>query len=104
MSLEQRKFFYKKTEFDGNIELDYLKTSLVNMKLSTIDKYKITAATVSRPDLISNIYYGNYDFGWLIHWHNNIQNPLTEYHIGKVIEIPSLDDYYRFYNRNAKKV
>lgn len=104
MSLEQRKYFYTKTTFNDNIEFDYLKTKLINLNLSTIDKYKITAATVNRPDLISNIYYGSYDFGWLIHWHNQIENPINEYYIGRTINIPSLDDYYRFYNRNARKV
>jgi hypothetical protein len=104
MSLEERKYFYTKTEYDGNIEFDYLKNKLINLNLSTIDKYKITAATANRPDLISNIYYGSYNFGWLIHYHNDNLNPFTDYTIGTVVNIPSLDDYYRFYNRNARKV
>lgn len=104
MSLEHRKTFYQTAMIDGNRELDYLQNRLMGMELKTMDKFRITAGTVNRPDLISNIFFGTYNLGWLLHHHNNILDPLTEYYIGRVIEIPSLDDYYRYYNRNARKV
>jgi hypothetical protein len=103
MSLEERKRLYDVAVVDGNRELDLLKTSITSMNLRTIDKYRITAATANRPDLIANMYYGNYNLGWLIHIQNDILDPLTEYYIGRVIDIPSIDDYYRHYNRNARR-
>jgi hypothetical protein len=103
MSLEERKRLYETATVDGNRELDYLKTSITSMNLKTVDKYRITSATANRPDLIANIYYGNYNLGWLLHAHNNILDPLTEYSVGRVIDIPSIDDYYRHYNRNARR-
>lgn len=102
MSLQERKFLYKTETVNGNRELDYIRTTINSIDMRKIDKYRITAATENRPDLISNIFYGNYNMGWLIHIHNNIIDPFTEYKVGRVIDIPSIDDYYRHYNRNAR--
>lgn len=104
MSMDDRRVFYKSTiNFEGNIELDYLRTVINKMKLSTVAEMRMTAAYANRPDLVSLHSYGSYNYGWLISLHNKILNPFTEYNIGKVIKIPSLDDYYRFYNRNKFK-
>lgn len=102
MSLEDRKTFYRKRiSPEQNIEIDYLRTSINEMKLRTVDEMRLNAAMAGRPDLISKKAYGSYNFGWLIALHNGIMNPFEEYKIGRMIKIPSLDDYYKFYNRNT---
>lgn len=104
MSLTQRKYFYEPTMVNGNRELDYLDATIQKMNLRQDATYVVTAATQGRPDLIANIVYGNYDLGWLISYYNDILDPFTEYSIGKELRIPSLDDYYRFFNRSARRV
>jgi len=104
MSLVQRKYFYAETMVNGNKELDFIKTPINEMDLSRVGTYLVTAPTEGRPDLISNVVFGNYDFGWLLSLYNEILDPFTEYYIGREILIPSLDDYYRFYNRYARRV
>ena len=102
MALDDRKTFYRKRiSPSGNIEIDYLRTRINDMKLRTISRFRITAATAGRPDLISQKAYGSYNFGWLIALHNKMMNPFDEYSVGRTINIPSLDDYYKFYNRNS---
>lgn len=101
MSMDDRKSFYRKrVSENGDIEVDYINTNMNKMNLRTVSKFRITAAFVDRPDLISQQAYGSYNFGWLISLHNKIMNPFVDYYIGRVIDIPSLDDYYKFYNRN----
>jgi hypothetical protein len=102
-SMEKRGSFYKKTEDSGSIEYDYLKTRINSINLTTVDTIRITSIYENRPDLISLKYYGSYNYGWLVSMHNEILNPFEDYHIGRVIKIPSLEDYYRFYNRNKFK-
>jgi hypothetical protein len=101
MSMDDRKSFYRKrVSGNGDIEVDYINTNINKMNLRTVSKFRITAAFVDRPDLISQQAYGSYNFGWLISLHNKMMNPFEDYYIGRVIDIPSLDDYYKFYNRN----
>jgi len=103
MSLTSRKYFYQQTLADRNTELDYLTTTLNKMKLQTQEFYVIDASTAHRPDLISLKYYGNYDLGWLLCEHNNFQDPLTDFYIGRRVKIPTMIDYYQFFNRNSRK-
>lgn len=103
MSITTRKYFYSEETVDGNKELDYLTTTLSEMDLRTQDFYTVDAATEHRPDLISLRYYGNYDLGWLLCEHNNFQDPLTDFYIGRRVAIPSLTEYYQYYNRNTRK-
>lgn len=105
MSLDNRTLFYKRIiDQNQNIELDLLKSSMHKMNLNTVDSIRLTAAFENRPDLISYKYFGSYNYGWLISLHNEIQDPFTEYHIGRMIDIPSINDYYKFYNRNKFKL
>ena len=104
MSMTNRKYLYNKTSVNGNEELDYLQTNLHRMELKATKKIRITQALQHRLDLISLRYYGTYDLGWLIAEHNDIVDPFAELVVGAVIEIPYVDDYYRYYNRNARRV
>jgi hypothetical protein len=101
--LEYRKYYYEPVSVDGIRELDYLKSKIDDMDFETATKFTITSATEQRPDLISKIFYDNFDLGWLIHTHNKILDPFTEYYIGRTIDIPFLDDYFQFYNRFSKE-
>jgi len=104
MPMTNRKYFYNIKNVDGSTELDYIESPLHTMNLKTFRKERVTQAFAGRIDLISFKYYGSYDLGWLICEHNNILDPFTEITVGKVLDIPSLDDYYRYYNRNARGV
>jgi hypothetical protein len=103
-SFEQRKYYYTPVAVNGNRELDFLKSSLPLLKMTTATYHRITTSTANRSDLISKIYYDNYDLGWLISIHNDITDPFTEYAVGREIAIPFIDDYYQFFNRYAKEL
>ena len=103
MALSERKTLYQKATIDGNIEFDYIDSSLNQMQLSTTERVVLNSVYENRPDLLSYQFYGSFDFGWLISFHNDIVDPLTEYTVGRTIEIPSIEEYYRFVNRNKKK-
>lgn len=103
MSITVRKYFYQNVDVGGNLELDYLTSTLSDMNLKTEEFYVVDAATEHRPDLISLRYYGNYDLGWLLCAHNKFQDPLVDFYIGRRVAIPSLTEYYQFYNRNTRK-
>jgi hypothetical protein len=82
-------------------EKDPLMTALVGMRLFTQQTYVVTAITEARLDLISYKFYNSFDYGWLIAEHNDILDPFSEVTVGKVLQIPDLMDYFRFYNRNT---
>jgi hypothetical protein len=44
----------------------------------------------SRPDLISNVYYGNSDLGWLIMYANGITDPFEELYLNRKLKIPKI--------------
>lgn len=103
MALWEREYYYKLANVDDrSLELDYLTSNLHRMNLETVDWFIVDAVTENRADLISLKFFGNYHFGWLIGMHNDIENLVTGFPIGKKVAIPSLDDYYRFYNRNTR--
>jgi hypothetical protein len=97
MPMSNRLNLYKTV----NNEKDLIMTSLNKMKLKTTEKYTVTQITQRRLDLISWKFYQSFDFGWLIAEHNNIMDPFEEVIVGKVLNIPSLTDYFRFYNRSV---
>lgn len=103
MSTLSKRFLYAVTEEAGEPELDYLNTNLSDMVLETSEKVRLTAAFEGRPDLLSYRFYGNWNLGWLIAYHNDMLDPVEEMTVGKIVDIPSLDSYYRFSNRHKKR-
>lgn len=104
MALWEREFYYNVEKVgDESKELDYLTSNLHKLKMDTVEFFMVDAVTENRPDLISLKFYGNYNFGWLIGIHNDIENLVTGFPIGTKIAIPPLDSYYRFHNRNTRK-
>ena len=102
MALWERQFYFKEATTENTKELDYLTGNFNKMRLETVDHFVVDAATENRPDLISLKFFGNYHFGWLIGMHNDIENLVTGFPIGRKIKLPSIDEYYRFNNRNAR--
>lgn len=100
--LDEREYLYGVVQVGRGLELDYLNSAFVGMELKTIDVLTITSATEHRPDLVSMKYYGNYNMGWLIAYHNKMLDSILDFSVGRRVNIPSLDDYYRYYNRNAR--
>jgi hypothetical protein len=104
MALDHRTEMYRKINYEGNEELDYLTSNFNNMNLTTIANETVTSMTVNRVDLISFKHYRNYHYGWLILEHNGIIDPVEEIFIGRTLKIPSLEDYFRFKNRNKRGI
>lgn len=50
--------------------------------------WKITPAYENRPDLISNLFYGNPELWWIISAYNSFFHPLKDFYIDRVIMIP----------------
>lgn len=99
--LDQRRFLYKRVDVNGNLELDYIQTKIVDMDLSSVAEFTVTQTFENRIDLISMRFYNTYDLGWLICDYNDIIDPFDEIVIGKVLNIPNLQEYYSFFNANS---
>jgi hypothetical protein len=103
MPVTRRFDLYKPIIVDNNKELDYLDTKIYESKtISGFRYYTVVQSTEHRLDLISYIHYNTVDLWWLIAQYNNILDPLTEVVMGKVLQIPALPEYYKFYNSNSK--
>jgi len=50
----------------------------------------IPAGYEHRPDLISNLFYGNPTLDWLICYYNNISDPFNQLNVGDRILIPNI--------------
>ena len=105
MSLKRRQDIYKKVEVNGNKELDYLEGGLSFMEIDSfdVDIFTVPSYLARRPDLISYAEYGDPDYGWLIMEYNDIFDPWDELYPGRTLKIPSLKQYYNFYNKNKRR-
>lgn len=113
MSIDDRGLMYEyvSTDIFGELtdeltaihkEPDFLATKLIDMKLPTIENFRIGAAFVNRPDLISQKYYGNYHFGWLLAYHNDFLDMTEDFYLSRQIEIPDLNAYFKYFNRYSR--
>ena len=94
----------KRFEVEDGIdtEYDFLDTSISSMNLSRSSVFTVTEATKYRPDLISMKLFGTFHLGWLIARYNNMMDDRMEFTVGRTINIPNIDEYYRFINRNSR--
>lgn len=102
MSIVTREHMYSTKVVDENEESDYIDTPFLQMELDTVSTFRISDAFQYRPDLISMKFFGTYHMGWLLCHHNNFIEPIMSFETGVVIDIPNLDEYYSFYNANAR--
>lgn len=103
MGIKRRKDLFSRVEVDGNTELDYLSSGFVHMGIEKYERFRVPSYMAGRPDLISYAHYGQPDYGWLILEYNDIFDPWDEITAGTVLKIPSIKEYYNFYNKNKKR-
>lgn len=102
MSLKERKYFFKVDTVKNNKELDYLNHNYTEMRLETSTTFTIPQAFRFRPDLISLRFYGNYHLGWLIAHHNDFLDPIFDFRENITINIPDMDDYFRYFKTRTR--
>jgi hypothetical protein len=104
-SINRRKYLYQETDESGNTELDILDNRMLEIQnLSEVDTVTVTASTEGRLDLIAYRTLGAFNLIWLLAEYNNMIDPFDETRIGDEIRIPSLDEYYKYFARNARRV
>lgn len=104
MSIKERKYLYEEVMVDGNRELDFLSTNFIQVNLDSVRDFRIPTVLQYRPDLISKKFYGNFHMGWLIALHNDFMDPIFDFYEGRLIKIPNLDEYFRYYKTNSRRV
>lgn len=99
----ERKDLYKTQLIDNNKELDYLDSDIPSMKIDKFNLYTIPQYAEGRLDLISFIHYRTVNLWWLIAEFNDLTDTTEdEVYTGRILKIPSISEYYRFYNTNSK--
>ena len=101
--INKRHSLYRIVDVDGSGEYDLLSSNLSFLEMDDSRTFRIPQVAAGRPDLISYFIFESVDYRWLIMYHNDIIDPFEELTTGKLLEIPSLNDYYDFYNQNAKR-
>lgn len=92
-----RTNFYHTLVVDKVEELDFLWHSLSKFSM-TYDPtyYRVIAADLIRPDMISYKCYGTVNFWWVILLVNGIENPFIDLQEGDLLKVPSKLDIYDF--------
>lgn len=86
-----------------NQEFDYL-SAYLETYVATVQQtqYTVGQHEIGRLDNISNTIYGTPYFWDLLARVNNIIDQENDMTVGMQLAIPTLSDYYNFYNANAK--
>jgi hypothetical protein len=99
----ERKDLYKSRLIDDNKELDYLESNIPVMGIQKYTLYTVPQFTEGRLDLISFIHYKTVRLWWLIAQYNDLTDTTSdEVYVGRILKIPSVSEYYKFYNKNSK--
>ena len=104
LSKYNRSRYFNTYEVNNKSELDLLsfKWLRFNDFIAKSGKnalsYKIENQYENRPDLISDRFYGNTEYWWIIANINFIIKPYSEFTAGKVIAIPRLIDIESYYS------
>jgi len=103
-NINKRQLVYKQEIINTNLELDYLSEKTIDFDSfpSGDDYYMVKQQFIGRIDLISYDVYGTVDLWWLILLRNNIIDPINDIEVGDVLKIPSISDYYDYFNKNIK--
>jgi len=103
-NLKNRTLLFTEILIDYNLEFDIL--DRVNINYNTFPTFETTAVVkqhhLTRLDTLSYEVYGTPYYWWLIADRNNIIDVTIELYIGQILYIPSLSDYFDFYNKNIK--
>ena len=99
-----KKSLYKPVLLNDNKELDYIDTNISDMlnDIKSFTYYTVPQYAEGRMDIVSFIHYETVAFWWLISYYNNIIDPVEELFTGRILKIPSLQEYYKFYNANSR--
>ena len=103
MSVTNIKNFFNKERSENTIEMDFLNSELPFIEFEETEQVRIKQYNEFRADLISYEAYDTTELWWLILIANNIIDPFEELYEGRIIDIPSLSEYYKFYNKYAKR-
>ena len=101
--INKRHSLYSKVRVDSIEEFDFLSSNLTFLDMDDSKTFRIPRFAEGRPDLISHLVYESTDYWWLILYHNDIIDPIEELTANRLLDIPSLNDYYDFHNQNAKR-
>lgn len=66
-------------------------------------RFLVNGKYANRPDLISNDFYGEQGYWWMILKFNGVCDVFTELVSGVVIDLPSINDLNRYIEKNTKK-
>lgn len=93
--------YYNIVTVNGVKELDPLWNSLTNfsMRYNPV-YYRVEAADLMKPWIISKKCYGSDEFWWIILAWNGIDNPFTDLTEGMILTIPNKVDIFDFQKRN----
>jgi hypothetical protein len=102
--MKNRLTLFKKELVNGNLEVDYLSNKVINFDTFPTQErvFIVRSDVLGRIDLISYEVYRTVDLWWLIALRNDIIDPVDGLYLGQKLYIPSLLDYYDFYNKNLK--
>lgn len=92
--LSKKPTIHSKTLDEDIINLGAL--TVINPDWVEYSVFRVNKAHIGRPDLISQIAYGDENWGDLICKINNIPNPF-ELNEGDILIIPEVDSLYRFF-------
>jgi len=92
-----RTEFYHSLVVEEISELDFLWNTLSEFPITySLGYYRVVAADILRPDLISYKVYGTVEFWWIILLVNSIDNPFVDLEEGMILQIPNKLDIYEF--------
>ena len=102
-NLKNRTLLFNKELDDSDLEFDYLTRLDVDYASfeTTEQAYYVKQADIGRMDFISTTAYGSPYYWWIIADRNHINNPVEDMTIGQLLFVPSLSDYFDFYNKNV---
>lgn len=103
-NLKNRTLLFSETEIDNNLEFDII--DKINIDYDAFPTLETTIVVrqhhLTRIDLLSYDVYGSSYYWWLIADRNDIIDAGTELYTGQILQVPSLTDYFDFYNKNIK--
>jgi len=103
-NLKDRTLLFVENEVDFNLEFDIMdKVSIDYNAFPTLETTVVVRQHhLLRIDLLSYDVYSSSYYWWLLADRNDIIDVGTELYIGRILQVPSLSDYFDFYNKNIK--